>query len=97
MNAKHKNVPWYGASEALQAKLTLESMTAPSASDVVVTQQEIPLPISTYSRAFSSFTAPLPMPEPVKEEPPLEESLTYEEDIDPSSSEFEARRLKQPY
>ena len=39
---------------------------------------------------FSSFTAsaPLPMPEPIKEEPPLEESLTYEEDIDPSSSDL---------
>ena len=88
MSSKHKKVPWYGTSEKLQAELTLEAMTAPLASDVVVTQQEIPLPSALAPKPFSSFTAPLPMPEPVKEEPPLEESLAYEEDVDPSSSDL---------
>ena len=92
MSSKHKQVPWYGASEKLQAQLTMEAMTAPSASDVAVTQQEIPLPSAPTPEPFSSFTAPLPMPEPIKPEPPLEESLTYEveppEDIDPSSGDL---------
>ena len=88
MSSKHKNVPWYGASEEVQAKLTMEAMTAPPASDVVVTQQEVPLPPASTPEPFSSFTAPLPMPDPVKEEPPLEESLVYVEDIDPSSSDL---------
>ena len=88
MSSKHKKVPWYGASEELQAKLTMDAMTAPPALDVVVTQQEIPLPPAPTPEPFSSFTAPLPMPEPVKEEPPLEESLAYEEDVDPSSGDL---------
>ena len=46
-------------------------------------------PIST-PEPFASFTAPLPlpMPEPVKEEPPLEDTLVYEEDVNPSSSDL---------
>ena len=95
MSSKHKQVPWYGANEKLQAQLTMEAMMAPSASDVtnmVVTQQKIPLSSAPTPEPFSSFTAPLPMPEPVKPEPPLEESLTYEveppEDVDPSSSDL---------
>ena len=92
MSSKHKQVPWYGASEKLQAQLTMEAMMAPSASDVAVTQQEIPIPSAPTPEPFSSITAPLPMPEPIKPEPPLEESLTYEveppEDIDPSSSDL---------
>ena len=61
---------------------------APLTSEVVVTQQEVPLPSAPTPEPFSSFTAPLPMPEPIKEEPPLEESLVYEEDVDPSSSDL---------
>ena len=86
MSSKCKQVPWYGASEKLQAQLTMEAMTALPALDVVVMQQKIPLPSAPTPEPFSSFTTPLPMPEPVKPEPPLEESLTYEveppEDVD---------------
>ena len=92
MSSKHKQVPWYSASEKLPAQLTMEAMPAPSASDVVVMQQEIPLPSAPTPEPFSTFTTPLPMPEPVRPEPPLEESLTYEveppEDVDPSSSDL---------
>ena len=80
MSSKHKRVPWYGASEELQAKLTMEAMMTPLASDIVVTQQEVQLPPAP--APFSSFTAPLPMPEPAKEEPPLEESLPYTTGLD---------------
>ena len=69
-----------GASEELQAKLTLAALTTPDSSDVAVTQQELTIstepasaradPASTLE-PFASFTAPLPLPEPVKEEPPL--------------------------
>ena len=98
MNSKHHHILWYGASEELQAKLALAALTAPISVDVAITQQEISIltepastttdPIST-PEPFVSFTAPLPlpMPEPVKEEPPLEDTLVYEEDIDPSSSD----------
>ena len=60
---------------------------------MVVTQQKIPLPDEPPApvpepEPFSSFTAPLLLPEPFKEEPPVEESLVYEEDIYPSSSEL---------
>ena len=99
MNSKHRHVPWYGASEELQAKLALTAMTAPISADVAVTQQEIPIPAEPASATmdpistpepFASFTAPLPlpMPKPVKEEPPLEDTLVYEEDVDPSSSDI---------
>ena len=98
MNSKHHHVPWYGASEELQAKLVLAALTTPISADVVTTQQEISIltepasatmdPISTLE-PFASFTAllPLPMPKPVKEEPLLENTLVYEEDVDPSSSD----------
>ena len=98
MNSKHHHVPWYGASEELQAKLTLAALTTPdvATSDVAVTQQELTVstepasatsdPTSTLE-PFASFTAPLPLPKPVKEEPPLEDTLVYEEDVDPSSSD----------
>ena len=84
MNSKHRHVPWYGASEELQAKLTLAALTTPDSSDVAVTQQELTVstePASATSdpastpEPFASFTAPLPLPEPVKEEPPLEDTL----------------------
>ena len=99
MSSKHRNVPWYGASEELQAKLSLAALTAPISVDVAVTQQEIPIPAEPASATmgpistlepFASFTAPLPlsMPDPVKEEPPLEDTLVYEEDVDPSSSDI---------
>ena len=99
MNSKHHHVPWYGASEELQAKLTLAALTTPdvATSDVAVTQQELTVstePASATSdptstpEPFASFTAPLPLPEPVKEEPPLEDTLVYEEDVDPSSSDL---------
>ena len=99
MNSKHRHVPWYGASEELQAKLMLAALTTPdvATSDVTVTQQELTVlmePVSATSdptptpEPFASFTAPLPLPEPVKEEPPLEDTLVYEEDIDPSSSDL---------
>ena len=98
MNSKHCQVLWYGASEELQAKLTLAALTTPDSLDVAVTQQELPVPTEPASATadpvstpepFASFTAPLPlpMPESVKEEPPLEDTLVYEEDIDPSSSD----------
>ena len=43
MNSKHRHVPWYGASEEFQAKLTLTALTTPDVvtSDVTVTQQEL--------------------------------------------------------
>ena len=99
MNSKHRNVPWYGASEELQAKLTLAALTTPTSTDVAVTQPEILIlatptsatqePTST-PKPFASFTAslPLPTPKPVEEEPPLEDTLVYEEDINPSSSDM---------
>ena len=99
MNSKHRHVPWYGASEELQAKLTLAALTIPDVvtSDVTVTQQELTVsakPASATSdptptpEPFGSFTAPLPLPELVKEEPPVEDTLVYEEDVDPSSSDL---------
>ena len=99
MNSKHRHVPWYGASEELQAKLMLAALTTPdvATSDVAVTQQELTVstePASATSdptsipEPFASFTAPLPLPEPVKEEPPLEDTLVYEEDVDPCSSDL---------
>ena len=98
INSKHCDIPWYGASEELQAKLTLAALTTPDSSDVAVTQQELPIPTEPASATadpvstpepFASFTAPLPlpMPKPVNEEPPLEDTLVYEEDVDPSSSD----------
>ena len=96
MNSKHRHIPWYGASEELQAKLTLAALTTPDSSDVTVTQQELTVltePASATadpaftSEPFASFTAPFPLPKPVKEEPPLEDTLVYEEDVDPSSSD----------
>ena len=96
MNSKHHHILWYGASEELQAKLTLAALTTPDISDVAVTQQELTVPTEPASATvdpastpepFASFTAPLPLPEPVKEEPPLEDTLVYEEDVDPSSSD----------
>ena len=99
MNSKHHNVPWYGASEELQAKLTLAAMTTPTPTEVSVTQQEILIPATPTSasqeptftpKPFASFTAslPLPTPKPLEEEPPLEDTLVYEEDVDPSSSDM---------
>ena len=99
MNSKHRHVPWYGASEELQAKLTLTALTTPDVvtSDVTVTKQKLTVsakPASATSdptptpEPFASFTAPLPLPKPVKEEPPVEDTLVYEEDIDPSSSDL---------
>ena len=99
MNSKHHHVLWYGASKELQAKLTLAALTTPdvATSDVTVTQQELTVSTEPASATldptptlepFASFTAPLPLPEPVKEEPPLEDTLVYEEDIDPSSSDL---------
>ena len=43
MNSKHHHVPWYGASEELQAKLMLAALTTPDVAtlDVTVTQQEL--------------------------------------------------------
>ena len=43
MNSKHRHIPWYGASEKLQAKLMLAALTTPdvATSDVTVTQQEL--------------------------------------------------------
>ena len=98
MNSKHRHVHWYGASEELQAKLVLAALATPDTTDVAVTQQELPIPTEPASATadpvstlepFASFTAPLPlpMPEPVKEESPLEDTLVYEEDVDPSSSD----------
>ena len=99
MNSKHHNIPWYGASEELQAKLTLAALTTPASTDLAITQQEILIlamptsatqePTST-PKPFASFTASLPLttPKPVKEEPPLEDTLVYEEDVDPSSSDM---------
>ena len=95
MNSKHRHVPWYGASEELQAKLALAASTTPISVDVAITQQEISIltePASATTDPISTlepFAAPLPlpMPEPVKEEPPLEDTLVYEEDVDPSSSD----------
>ena len=99
MNSKHHHIPWYGASEELQAKLTLAALTTPdvATSDVTVTQQEPTVPAEPASATsdptptpehFASFTAPLPLPKPVKEEPPVEDTLVYEEDINPSSSDL---------
>ena len=99
MNSKHRHIPWYGASEELQAKLTLTALTTPDVvtSDVTVTQQKLTVsakPASATSdptptpEPFASFTAPLPLPKLVKEEPPVEDTLVYEEDIDPSSSDL---------
>ena len=97
MNSKHRHVPWYGASEELQAKMTLTALTTPDVVtlDVTVTQQELTVSVKPASATsdptptpepFASFTAPLPLPRPVKEEPPVEDTLVYEEDVDPSSS-----------
>ena len=99
MNSKHHHVPWYRASEELQAKLTLAALTTPDVAtlDVTVTQQELTVSMEPASATsdptpttepFASFTAPLPLPKPVKEEPPLEDTLVYEEDVDPSSSDL---------
>ena len=98
MNSKHCHIPWYGASQELQAKLTLTALTTPdvATSDVTVTQQEptvLAEPASATSdptstpEPFASFTAPLPLPEPVKEEPPVDDTLVYE-DIDPPFSDL---------
>ena len=97
MSSKHKKVPWYGASEELQTKLAMEAMTTPTSSDVAVTQEELPIPSTPASDTpapFSSFTATLPLaiPKPVKEEPPLEESLAYEEDVEESDLSPEAEQ-----
>ena len=87
MNSKHHHVPWYGASKELQAKLALSALTAPASADVVVTQLEIPMHLLLPPQILlPPQCLPLPMPEPVKEEPPLEDTLVYEEDVDPSSS-----------
>ena len=99
MNSKHRHVLWYGASEELQAKLMLAALTTPdvATSDVTVTQQELAVSMEPASATldptptpepFASFTALLPLPEPVKEEPPLEDTLVYEEDVNPSSSDL---------
>ena len=83
MNSKHPHIPWYGASEDLQAKLILAALTTPDVvtSDVTVTQQELTVSVKPASATsdptptpelFASFTAPLPLPEPVKEEPPVD-------------------------
>ena len=39
MNSKHRHVPWYGASEELQAKLTLAALTTPDVATSDVTDQ----------------------------------------------------------
>ena len=99
MNSKHCHVLWYGASEELQTKLTLAALTTPdvATSDVTVTQQELTASMEPASATsdptptlepFASFTALLPLPKPVKEESPLEDTLVYEEDVDPSSSDL---------
>ena len=99
MNSKHRHVLWYGASEELQAKLMLTALTTPDVAtlDVTVTQQELTVsaePASVTSdptptrEPFASFTAPLSLPKLVKEEPPVEDTLVYEEDVDPSSSDL---------
>ena len=59
MNSKHHHVPWYGASEELQAKLTLAALTAPISADVAITQQEISIP----TEPASATTDPISTPE----------------------------------
>ena len=75
----------------------MEAMSAPTSSDVAVTQEELPVlsaPALDTPAPFSSFTAPLPLPvpEPIKEEPPLEESLAYEEDVEDSELSPEVKQ-----
>ena len=77
----------------------LTALTTPDVdtSDVTVTQQELTVLVQPASATsvptptpepFASFTAPLPLPELVKEEPPVEDTLVYEEDIIHSSSDL---------
>ena len=79
-------MPWFGASEELQASLTLASVSAAvqeaSTNSPATPTQPAPIP-------FASFVTPLPTPPPLpKEAPPPEDTLPYvtEEDIDPSQS-----------
>ena len=46
--------------------------------------------IGSYSHpgAFCKLYSSLPLPKPVKKEPPVEDTLVYEEDVDPSSSDL---------
>ena len=93
MQTKHHFVPWFRASEELQASLTLASVTAAVKEvttdlPVMPTPQQAP-PLTTEPVPFASFTTPLPTPQPLPEEPPpLEDTLPYmtEEDVDPSQS-----------
>ena len=86
MQIKHHSVPWFGASEELQASLALTSVSVAvqeaSTDSPVTPAQPAPIP-------FASFVTPLPTPPPLpKEAPPPEDTLPYmtEEDTDPSQS-----------
>ena len=71
MKALHSGVPWYGASEELQAELALQALTNPDPSDVEVSQQQLVSEVATASpEPFSSFTASIkPTTKPLKKEP----------------------------
>ena len=71
MKALHLGVPWYGASEKLQAELALQALTNPDPSDVEVSQQQLVSEVATASpKPFSSFTASMePTTKPLKKEP----------------------------
>ena len=47
MKALHSGVPWYGASEELQAELALQALTKPDPSNVEVSQQQLVSEVAT--------------------------------------------------
>ena len=71
MKALHSRVPWYGASEELQAELALQALTKPDPSTVEVSQQQLVSEVATAPpEPFSSFTASIKSTtKPLKKEP----------------------------
>ena len=84
MQVKHHSVPWFGASEELQASLALASVTA-----AVQESTGVPVPAQVQPVTFSTFVTPLPVPQPLpKDAPTPEDTLPYvtEEDVIPCQS-----------
>ena len=75
MNSKHKKVPWYGASEELQAKLTLKAMTASGSEEVAVSQQEIVVPTVPIQETPAPTPTPAPFSSFTASAPPSEEDI----------------------
>ena len=88
MNSKHRHVLWYGASEELQAKLMLATLTTPDSSDVAVTQQELPVPTEPASVS--------PKTEQLLLDPPPEEEIEKPKPSTPSEEDIKEAAMFSP-